>query len=128
MRTKIIDFLLLSSAVCLVTLVTAYTLCAEELKPPAPATPGQVMVEGPAGTGKWVDAITQVRCPPKVTSCKIVVITDQEEQTLVGPDMIFAHAQWANRVKLDSLIQAWIEKLRQAPQGVVQTDKIEDKK
>ena len=102
MSLTTIEKVLLAGAVGVIALTTACTLRAAD----APTYP----------------------CPPKVTSCKIVVITDQEEQTLVGPDMIFAHAQWANRVKLDSLIQAWVEKLRQAPQGVVQTDKPEEKK
>lgn len=56
-------------------------------------------------------------CPPGAKSCKVLTLTPDEEQTLIGPEMIFDHAVWANRVKFEGMVQAWREKLRQAPAG-----------
>ena len=67
-------------------------------------------------------------CPAGAKSCKIVVMVPDEENTLIGADMIFDHAVWANRVKFDSLVAAWREKLRQAPQGKVVPKPEEDLK
>lgn len=67
----------------------------------------------------WQDAATAVPCPPNVKACKVIVLTPDEEATLIGPDMIFDHAVWASRVKFDSLARAWREKLATAPAGKV---------
>ena len=58
-------------------------------------------------------------CPPAATACKIITLTPDEENTLSGAEMLFDHALWANRVKFDSMLQAWREKLKQAPAGIV---------
>lgn len=58
-------------------------------------------------------------CPPGLKSCKVIVLSPDEETTLVGPEMIFDHAVWAARVKFESMTQAWREKIRQAPAGKV---------
>ncbi|MFA5897686.1 MAG: hypothetical protein WC829_01105 [Hyphomicrobium sp.] len=58
-------------------------------------------------------------CPAGVKSCKVLVLTPDEEATLAGPEMILDHATWANRVKFDSLARAWRDKLAAAPAGKV---------
>ena len=58
-------------------------------------------------------------CPAGVKSCKVLVLTPDEEATLAGPEMILDHAVWANRVKFDSLARAWRDKLAAAPAGKV---------
>lgn len=61
-------------------------------------------------------------CPPPAKSCKIVVITPDEEATLTGPEGIFDHAVWANRAKFSDMIIAWRKKLETAPAGAVQNN------
>ena len=61
-------------------------------------------------------------CPAGVKACKIVVMTPEEENTLVGPEMIFDHATWAARAKFESLVNAWKEKLKQSPAGTVKAE------
>lgn len=67
-------------------------------------------------------------CPIAGKPCKIVVMTPEEEKTLTDPDMLMDHAIWANRVKFDSLVAAWRQKLQQAPAGKIVEPKPEDKK
>ncbi len=55
-------------------------------------------------------------CPAGAKSCKIVVLTPEEERTLLDP--IFPSAVWANRTLTD-LIEQWKIKLQQAPAGKV---------
>lgn len=57
-------------------------------------------------------------CPPPATSCKIVVMTDQEIQSLTGPGLIFDSATWANRANLSDAITAWRQKIANSPNGV----------
>lgn len=56
-------------------------------------------------------------CPPGAKTCKVVTITPEEENTLVGPEMIFDHAEWANRVKFSAMLPSWRHKLLNAPPG-----------
>lgn len=58
-------------------------------------------------------------CPAGVPKCKILAVTPDEEKSLAGPNMIFDHAQWANRAGLSDLINAWRSKLANAPEGKV---------
>ena len=58
----------------------------------------------------------EITCPPNVQSCKIVVVTPQEEQTLLAPNGIFDMALWASR-PLGDWINGWKDKLRTAPAG-----------
>jgi hypothetical protein len=72
--------------------------------------------------GCWIAALglahgQAVSCPPDAKSCKVLVITADEENTLVGPEMIFDHAQWANQVKFSGMVRAWRQKIEQAPLG-----------
>lgn len=58
-------------------------------------------------------------CPPGATSCKVVVMTDQEIQSLTGPGLVFDSAEWANRANLSQAINAWKQKIANAPAGTV---------
>ena len=58
----------------------------------------------------------EITCPPGFPSCKILVITPQEEQTLTGPNAIFDMARWASR-PLGDWIDGWKAKLALAPAG-----------
>lgn len=57
-------------------------------------------------------------CPPGFAKCKVITLTEQEEQTLLGQDMIFEQARWA-RQQFGPLLDAWKKKLEQAPAGNV---------
>ena len=58
-------------------------------------------------------------CPPGVASCKVVVITPQELQTLEGPNAIFDAAEFANKMGLSGLIAQWKQKIAASPDGKV---------
>jgi hypothetical protein len=58
-------------------------------------------------------------CPTGAVSCKIVVMTPDEEKTLTQAGGIFDQASWANRSGMDGLITAWKQKLATAPAGTV---------
>ena len=57
----------------------------------------------------------QVQCPTP-QPCKIVIISADEEQTLLGQNMIFEMAEWAMR-PLGPTIQAWRRKIESSPAG-----------
>jgi len=67
----------------------------------------------------YADGLGEIPCPVPSTSCKIVVMTDQEIQSLTGPGLIFDSAVWANRANLSDAINAWKQKIANAPSGVV---------
>ena len=58
-------------------------------------------------------------CPPGAASCKVVVITPQELQTLEGPNAIFDAAEFANKMGLSGLISQWKQKIAASPDGKV---------
>ena len=58
-------------------------------------------------------------CPPGAPSCKVVIMTPQEEQTLIAPNGIFDNAEWANRSGLAGIVAAWKQKLATSPAGTV---------
>ena len=58
-------------------------------------------------------------CPPGAVSCKVVVITPQELQTLEGPNAIFDAAEFANKMGLSNLIAQWKAKIAASPDGKV---------
>lgn len=62
------------------------------------------------------------QCPPPTKQCKIITLTPEEEQTLIGPDMLFDQAQWA-RQQFGPLIKAWRDKLQNAPAGKAAPEK-----
>lgn len=70
-----------------------------------------------AMTARTEEATTS--CPVGAKSCKVITITPDEEQALAGPNMIFDHAEWANRATLGQIVQAWRLKVLLAPQGKV---------
>ena len=57
-------------------------------------------------------------CPAGAASCKVVIITPQEMQSLEGPGMIFDSAAWANRANLQGVVDAWKQKIANSPNGV----------
>lgn len=64
-----------------------------------------------------------VECPPQAASCKIVVITPEEENTLTAPNMLFDAAVYANRMNFSHLVEAWKQKLATSPPGTVKEKK-----
>lgn len=54
---------------------------------------------------------------PAATPCKVITMTQQEMDTLVGPSMVFDVALWGNRAGFSVLIEQWREKLKNAPLG-----------
>ena len=65
------------------------------------------------------EGMGEIPCPSNAASCRIVIMTDQEIQTLEGPGLIFDSATWANRANLSDAINAWKQKIANAPAGVV---------
>lgn len=65
------------------------------------------------------EGMGEIPCPAPATSCKIVVMTDQEIKSLTDPGLIFDSAEWANRANLSAAIGAWKQKISNAPNGVV---------
>lgn len=60
-----------------------------------------------------------VECPAGAASCKVVVMTADEINTLTGAGLIFDSAEWANRANLSAAIAAWRQKITSAPNGNV---------
>lgn len=58
-------------------------------------------------------------CPPGAKSCRVVVITPEEAETLTGPNGIFPIAVWANRAGMTDLTEAWKKKIADSPAGEV---------
>lgn len=67
-------------------------------------------------------------CPPGVTSCKVVIMTDQEIQSLIGPGLIMDSAEWANRANLSAAVAAWKQKIASSPSGTVKAPPAPEKK
>ena len=63
-----------------------------------------------------------IECPPGAPSCKVVVMTADEINTLTGAGLIFDSAEWANRANLSAAIVAWRNKINTAPNGNVKKD------
>ena len=67
-----------------------------------------------------VSRAAEVGCPPGVTSCKIISVTNDEERALTGPGAIFDLAEFANRMNLTGPVQYWKNKLAAAPEVKVE--------
>lgn len=63
-----------------------------------------------------------IECPAGAPSCKLVVMTPDEINTLTGAGLIFDSALWANRANLSAALDAWRNKLANAPNGNVKKD------
>lgn len=63
-----------------------------------------------------------VDCPPGAKSCRVVVITPEEAETLTGQNGIFPIAVWANRAGMTDLTEAWKKKISESPAGEVKAD------
>lgn len=61
-------------------------------------------------------------CPPGVTRCKVLVITPDMEQVLVGQNMILDTAEWGNRINLGPAVQFFKKAIEAAPAGEVKPD------
>lgn len=75
----------------------------------------------------YAEGMGEIPCPVPATSCKVVVMTSDEIQTLVGPGLILDSAQWANRANLSDAIAAWKQKIANSPNGVVAKSAPSDK-
>lgn len=71
----------------------------------------------------WAQSPDPAQCPPGAKSCKVITLTPDEEQSLLGPNMIFEHAEWANRAGLAGIVAAWRGKIANAPAGKVEPEK-----
>jgi hypothetical protein len=60
-----------------------------------------------------------VNCPPKAPSCKILILTPEEEQALVGDRMIFQTASQARFLDVDPIVKYFLGKIAAAPSGKV---------
>ena len=60
-----------------------------------------------------------IECPAGAASCKVVVMTADEINTLTGAGLIFDSALWANRANLSAALDAWRNKIASAPNGNV---------
>ena len=63
-----------------------------------------------------------IECPKGAPSCKIVIMTPQEIQTLEGAGLIFDSAVWANRANLSQAIDQWKAKIAGSANGHVTVD------
>ena len=71
--------------------------------------------------------VDPAQCPQGARSCKVVILTPEEENTLTAPNGIFDTAVWANRAAFTDMTRAWREKLSAAPAGKVEAAKPEAK-
>lgn len=81
-----------------------------------------VMIFGPIRPAR--SQPVEYPCPANAKSCKIITLTPDEEASLVGPEMIFDHALWGARVRFDGIVQAWRDKIRNAPAGKATAGKV----
>lgn len=58
-------------------------------------------------------------CPNGTPSCKIVVMTPEEINTLTQPGGIFDQSIWANRSGMTGIVEAWKKKIETSPSGTV---------
>ena len=63
-----------------------------------------------------------IECPAGAPSCKVVIMTPDEINTLTGAGLIFDSSEWANRANLSAAIAAWRNKIASAPNGNVKKD------
>jgi hypothetical protein len=58
-----------------------------------------------------------VNCPPGAKSCKIIVLTPEEETALIGDKMVFQTASQGRYIDLDPVVRYFLTKIAQAPSG-----------
>ena len=56
---------------------------------------------------------------PPVTKCKVIALTAEEEQALVGPNGVFDIAEKGAYIALGGVIKFFRDKIANAPAGVV---------
>lgn len=61
-------------------------------------------------------------CPPGAKSCKVLILTQDEVQALIGDRMILQTAQQARPLDLGSAVTFMFNKIVTAPDGVVKPD------
>lgn len=88
---------------------------------------GKILIAAAALTAIFMLAMNAAAyaqdCPAGAPSCKVVLISPQELQSLEGPGMIFDSAAWANRANLQGVVDAWKQKIANSPDGKVPAPK-----
>ena len=62
-------------------------------------------------------------CPPGAKSCKVITITPEEEEALIGPGRILDTALQGRFIDLNGAVKYFRDKLASAPAGDVKDDK-----
>lgn len=73
-------------------------------------------------TAVWLitcNKATAAECPAGVPKCKVLVVTPDMEQALVGQNMILDSAEWSNRMGLAGAVQFFKKAIADAPAGEV---------
>ncbi len=63
--------------------------------------------------------VPAAECPQGVPRCKVLVVTPDMEQALVGPNMILDTAEYGNRMGLSGAVQFFKKAIADAPAGDV---------
>lgn len=61
-------------------------------------------------------------CPPSTKSCKVLVITAEEENALVTQNGVLATAAQARKLDLEGVVNYFFEKIKNAPAGTVKAE------
>lgn len=67
----------------------------------------------------WISKAFAVECPAGVPSCKVLIITPDEEKILTMPNGILLTAAQARSLDLAQTVQYFLTKIQTAPQGEV---------
>lgn len=74
------------------------------------------------GTPVFSQDISKTPCPSpqpnQAPTCKILTLTPQEEQALLGAQGILESAEWARRLDLQGPVTYFRNKIQSAPAGV----------
>jgi hypothetical protein len=60
-----------------------------------------------------------IECPAGAASCKVLVLTPQEEQILVQPQGILPTAAEARKIDFGGAVQYFLQRIKDAPAGEV---------
>jgi hypothetical protein len=67
----------------------------------------------------FVGAVYATECPQGMQSCKVLILSPQEEQLLIQPGGILATAGEARKLDYAGAAQYFIQKIKDAPAGDV---------
>ncbi len=62
-------------------------------------------------------AADAVECPPPMPSCKILILSPQEEAILTQPNGILPTAAEARKVDFAGAVQYFLQRIKEAPNG-----------